>query len=116
MNNIELKEFRRKYRLTQSALAEKLGVDVKTVQNWEAGKKIPATKNGILRALEINLSTSDLAVESITNTDGVLQNNQHGDNIQGDRLTIYKVNAEFIELLKKKDEQIDRLLSLLEKK
>lgn len=44
-----LKELRKKAGLTQSALAKALGVDIKTVQNWEAGRAIPKTKYGILR-------------------------------------------------------------------
>lgn len=54
----------------------------------------------------------------------VVQNNQTGDNINGDSVTVNKSETDkFIdtikechELLRKKDEQIDRLLTLLERK
>lgn len=52
MTELELKELRRKLGLTQVQLAEIVGVDVKTIQNWEAGRRIPKTKDGILRGLE----------------------------------------------------------------
>lgn len=46
----------------------------------------------------------------------VIQNNQNGDNIHGHSVKVDKTETDsFIELLKKKDEQIDRLLSIIEK-
>lgn len=47
----------------------------------------------------------------------VVQNNQKGDNINGHSVTVNKTETDsFIELLKKKDEQIDRLLATIERK
>lgn len=54
----------------------------------------------------------------------VVQNNQTGDNINGESVTVNKTETDKLldainachELLRKKDEQIDRLLTLLEKK
>ena len=51
MTDLDIKEIRKKLSLTQAELAKRLGVDPKTVQNWEYGKKIPESKHGILRAL-----------------------------------------------------------------
>ena len=58
---------------------------------------------------------------SVTN-DGVVQNNQNGDNIQGHSVTVNKTEKEYIEIIKrqaeqlsKSQEQIDRLLSIIEK-
>ena len=49
--------------------------------------------------------------------DKVVQNNQNGDNINGHSVTVNKNETDsFIELLKKKDEQIDRLLATIERK
>lgn len=46
----------------------------------------------------------------------ITQNNQNGDNIQGNTISIQKSETEvFLELLKKKDEQMDRLISIIEK-
>lgn len=53
MNGLDIKQIRKKLGVTQVELAERLGVDTKTIQNWESGKKIPNTKHGIIRALLI---------------------------------------------------------------
>lgn len=51
MNNIEVKEIRTKLGVTQREFAVMVGVDTKTIQNWEAGRKIPASKHAILRGM-----------------------------------------------------------------
>ena len=56
-------------------------------------------------------------------TTSVVQNNQNGDNIQGHSVTVNKTEADYISIIKmqseqlsKSQEQIDRLLTLLENK
>lgn len=44
INAIEIKNFRNKYRLTQSELAELVGVSYRTIQNYEKGVPIPKSK------------------------------------------------------------------------
>ena len=51
MNDLDIKQIRSKIGLTQAELAKKLGVDTKTVQNWESGATIPKSKYGILGVL-----------------------------------------------------------------
>lgn len=51
MNDLYIKELRSKLNISQEKLAEMIGVSPRTVQNWEAGNKIPASKNAILRGL-----------------------------------------------------------------
>lgn len=51
MNDLDIKGIRKKLGLTQVQLAKKLGVDTKTIQNWEYGKRIPESKHGIIRYL-----------------------------------------------------------------
>lgn len=48
MNNINIKENRKKLGLTQSDLAEKIGVTLKTIQNYEKGETIPVSKLALL--------------------------------------------------------------------
>ncbi len=48
MNNIELKEKRKKLGLTQDMLAKELGVDRRTVINYEKGEVIPESKVKLL--------------------------------------------------------------------
>lgn len=44
----------------------------------------------------------------------VMQNNKHGDDCQYDGITVNRYDTDYIALLKKKDEQIDRLLAIIE--
>lgn len=92
---------------------------------------IKAGKCGISKTLAetiqehyLNISAAWLLTgEGSMTTGGVIQqNNQSGDNIQGNGVTVNKTDSEFIAMLKKKDaqidkknEQIDRLLSIIER-
>ena len=51
MTGINLKEKRKQLGLYQSELAEILGVSSNTINNYEAGKKIPSTKISMLKAV-----------------------------------------------------------------
>lgn len=51
MNELNIKEIRQKLGLTQVELAKRLGVDYRTVQNWEYGKAIPTSKHELLSSL-----------------------------------------------------------------
>ena len=51
MSEFDIKKIRNELGLTQKELATELGVDIKTIQNWERGKRIPDSKDGILRKL-----------------------------------------------------------------
>lgn len=55
MKDLNIKQIRTNLGLTQADLAKKLGVDTKTVQNWEYGTTtIPKSKYGILGVLASN--------------------------------------------------------------
>lgn len=62
-----------------------------------------------------NLSTDWLKFGKGEMYSSVQQNNRRGDNYQGDGMIVNKSNDDFFELLKKKDEQIDRLITIIEK-
>ena len=47
----EVKQIRDILGLSQEALAEKVGVHPRTIQNWESGGKIPKSKDAILCSL-----------------------------------------------------------------
>lgn len=57
MTEIDVKEIRNSLNLTQNDFAKILGVDIKTVQNWEAGRKISAPKRAILMELSVRRKT-----------------------------------------------------------
>lgn len=50
MNDLDIKEIRRKLSVSQEKLAEMVGVSTRTIQNWESGTKIPTSKHAILRS------------------------------------------------------------------
>lgn len=113
MNDIDVKNLRVKLGLTQKELAEKLGVSSNTVQNWEYGKKIPATKYQILCEMTPK--------EQQYYGGEVDQSNVNGDNIQGNYVTVNKYVEELMERLKSRDEalmkaqeQMDRLLAIID--
>ena len=51
MSELNIRELRQRLGVTQKELAQMVGVSENTVQNWEYGRKIPATKHQILRTL-----------------------------------------------------------------
>lgn len=48
---MDVKELRNKYNLTQQELADKCGVTLRTVQNWERGRTIPDSALILLESL-----------------------------------------------------------------
>lgn len=53
MNTLDIKKIRKSLKLTQTGLAEKLGVHYKTIQNWEKGGVIPESKKILIRNLRL---------------------------------------------------------------
>lgn len=51
MTSEELKELRNSKGLTQTEFAEKLGINIRTVQNWEGGTNIPKSKEMLIRSI-----------------------------------------------------------------
>lgn len=49
MKNLNVKEIRGAIGVSQEAMADLLGVHIRTVQNWESGGRIPQTKSLILQ-------------------------------------------------------------------
>lgn len=58
MSNLDLKKIRKNNNLTQSGLAEKLGISTRTVQNWEAGDAIPESKKLLIQSFFMNEENS----------------------------------------------------------
>jgi DNA-binding XRE family transcriptional regulator len=78
MNSLELIEIRKKLGKTQNEFAELAGVAIRTVQNWEAGGKIPKSKHALLHNLLVlndnnispNLNVVNNASEVYENSNG----------------------------------------------
>jgi transcriptional regulator with XRE-family HTH domain len=112
----DIKFFRKKYRLTQDALAKECGVTLRTVQNWEKGETIPESMRKLLENIEAKYNKDSSTVNTVNGDHNV--GNGNGNTINsGDAV------KELISQLKVKDaqisksqEQIDRLIALLEKR
>lgn len=71
MNSIDVKKIREDLELTQQGFANLLGVDRRTVVNWEQGKKIPESKIKMFALLlegKKNGSESSLQKDEIKTT------------------------------------------------
>lgn len=58
IKGIDIVNFREKHRLSQSEFANLIGVHPRTIQNYEAGSKIPESKYGIFRNVFKNYESS----------------------------------------------------------
>ena len=111
MNDLNIKEIREKLGVSQETLAEMVGVHPRTIQNWESGTKIPKSKHAILRDLVLKPQ----------NYAGGEQQNVHGDNINGNNVTVHKTDTDkLLEILASKEqslakaqEHIDKLLEII---
>lgn len=111
----DLKEFFRKRGLTQQNIADRFGVSQSYVASLLNGTNPIGKKTAKKWADEFGLSETWLLTgigEPINSS--VIQNNENGDNYNGAGMTVNKSDAEYLALLKKKDEQIDRLLTIIE--
>lgn len=95
MIDLNIKEVRSSLGVTQKQLAEMLGVSVATIQNWEYGGKIPRTKHQTISAL---LKDVDNSISCHFTPDKALEE-----------------IASLRKLLEKSQEQIDKLLGIIER-
>ncbi len=91
----EVKEIRDNLGLSQEALAEKVGVHTRTIQNWESGGKIPKSKDAILRSL---LPTQHMVFGG--------QHVQHGDAVNGNKI---------VESINEEQDQIEEKVTIIER-
>jgi transcriptional regulator with XRE-family HTH domain len=81
MNNIELKESRKKLKLTQTELANLIGrTTMRTVQNWESGiNKIPDYVADLINKKLKELNTPNFVFKNPnTKEDAIIKNNSKG--------------------------------------
>lgn len=108
---IDIKLLREQLGMTQTELAERCGVSLRTVQYWEKGEHIP---DGLLCLLELINSkpkgsivsnAQDNAVSVVASSDSNVNVN-HSDETTRELLTI----------IKRKDEQIDALIKMMQER
>jgi len=116
----DIEKLRECLHLTQEALASKLGVSTRTIQNWEAGKVVPQSKLTQLREIAANFPNERFTLFEVTGSPGA----GYGNEIQGissedlKRVLdeISSMRRDYMNEIERKDVQIERLISLLEKK
>lgn len=101
MSELNLRELRQGKGMTLNELATIMGVSIQTIRNWESGKKIPSTAMAKLRQV-FNLEGGD---------GSNVASNINGDINQNSGLVIEAL----IKQLEIKDNQIDKLLRIIEK-
>lgn len=114
MNDLEVRKIRESLGMTQAEFANYIKADVRSVQNWERGSKVSPKYERILRGITIKPRQFAGCGE---------QMNLHGDNINGNHVTVTRTDTErMLDLLTSKEkslqksqEQIDRLITMLEK-
>lgn len=124
MNGMDTREIREKFGLSQERFAKILGVTARTVQNWEAGGTIPQTKQELLHEISINPQLYFGGEQSNINGTNTTTTNNNNTNNYGecegctDNGIVDKLIDEIAEqrkLVAKSQEQIDRLLGIIEK-
>lgn len=111
---IDIKKLRETHGLTQQDLAVKCGVSLRTVQNWEKGETIPEIALRLLKTIENEGET----ISSFASDNAVSVSAGRGSNVKVGTVTERFMNVVEcqLQMLKKSQEQIDRLLNLLERK
>ena len=112
MSDLDIKKIRTDLCLTQVEFAKRLGISMRTVQNWESGGAIPESKHEILRALMPKQYYGG----------NVEQANVMGDNnIQGGNAGFTAELSKLVDLLAAKETSlqnaqahIDRLLAIID--
>lgn len=126
---IDIKKLREQKGLTQKELAERCNVTLRTVQNWEQGKHIPESTLILLELLGFPVRDGEI-ISSFASGNGVSVSATQGsrvnvakskENTETDKFlaALERQQELLLEQMKannKRDEQIDRLLTLLENK
>lgn len=66
MNALEIRKKRKELKLTQSQLAEMLGVSLKTISNYEKGEVIPQSKKELLHKILNEEISNNLVSEPVS--------------------------------------------------
>jgi plasmid maintenance system antidote protein VapI len=104
---------------TQEDLAKKLGYDKATISQAFNASERHLTDALISKFCKIFTQINENWIlgtnENMLKSD-ITQNNVEGDNIQGKNVTVSKSQTDkFLDLLQAKDEQINRLIGIIEK-
>ena len=123
---MDVKALREKLQMTQQELADNCGVTVRTVQNWEDGRKIPVAMMKLLKNIEdsheiISSFNQDKSVNVESGNGNTIHINADTERIfahlERQQDIMSRQLEEIVEMRKlaqKKDEQIDVLLKMIQ--
>ena len=109
----DVKKIRKRLNMTQKELAEKMGVNPRTVQNWENGKPIPESSLNLIRKLDEDYEK----ISSSSGENGISVSAAKGSkvNVRGETARLISLLEHSQQQLDKRDQQIDRLIALVER-
>ena len=125
---MDVKKLRKKFGYTQEQLSDLCGVSLRTVQNWEKGKKIPPSTEKLLNLInEGKIITPDLVSK---NKDSALTDKESDVTLTLDTKRFFSTLEKQLEIIsrqleemtelckqnQRKDEQIEVLLGMLKTK
>ena len=123
---MDVKALREKLQMTQQELADNCGVTVRTVQNWEDGRKIPVAMMKLLKNIEdsheiissfnqdksVNVESGNgTTIHINADTERIFAHLERQQDIMSRQL---EEIVEMRKLAQKKDEQIDVLLKMIQ--
>lgn len=116
----DIKKFREAHGMTQKELAERCGVTLRTVQNWEMGKKVPESAIRLMQLIESEGET--ISSSSTDNGISVAAGNGSSVNVGSEAARLITLlekqqeqTDEHLQIIKRRDEQIERLIVVIEK-
>lgn len=98
---MDVKALREKLNMTQQELADDIGVTVRTIQNWEDGRKVPAAMLKLLK----NIEETHAIISSYKHDKSVNVESGNGNTIQ--------INADTERIFAHPDMMIDELIEQL---
>jgi Helix-turn-helix. len=107
MDGSQVKNLRNRLKKTQSQLAKEIGVTTRTIQKWEAGDTIPTAMENLLESMLTN--EVKRRTEFASNESSAASINEEMIHSLIDELSSQRDSS------KKFQEQIDRLLTIIEK-
>lgn len=114
----DIKKFRELHGLTQRQLAERCGVTLRTVQNWEMGRNIPDSAIRLLQHIESEGET--ISSSSTDNGISVAAGNGSNVNVSSEAARLITLlekqqeqTDEHLQIIKRRDVQIDRLINVI---
>lgn len=112
---VDVKKLREKLGMSKRDFAERVGVSVRSVEMWEKGDSTPSG-SALLLLQMLEVGSEKISATAKDNAVSVAAGKGSNVKVGTETERFISVVESQLEMIKKRDEQIDRLLTLLEKK